>query len=399
MAKITVKDISVKGKRVFMRADFNVPLDGTTIKDLRRIREALPTIRHIVNQGGKLILASHLGRPDGEVVDTLSLKPVAQSLSTLLGKPVAMAPDCVGAEVAKIVAGMKEGDVVLLENLRFHKEEEENDPAFSKALADLADVYVDDAFGTSHRAHASTEGITHYLKPRAAGFLIEKELKYLGGALSEPKRPFVAILGGAKVKDKVPVIRALMEKVDVLIIGGGMAYTFLKAQGISIGKTKFDKDAFETAKVILGESKTARARILLPVDCVIADRFDKKIFDPETKTQTVPVGNIPDEWQGLDVGPETVKIINAEIAAAGTVVWNGPVGVFEQEPFAGGTRAIAEAMAKSHAVTVIGGGDSAAALFKYGLDEKMTHVSTGGGASLEFLEGKVLPGIAALDEA
>jgi 3-phosphoglycerate kinase len=393
MAKLTVKTLDVKGKRVFMRADFNVPLENGVITDDRRIKAALPTIRELLEKGAKLILASHMGRPKGEAKPELTLKPVAERLSSILGKPVTMAPDCIGPEVEKIVADMKEGEIVLLENLRYHKEEKKNDAEFAKALANLADVYVDDAFGTSHRAHASTEGITKYLKPCAVGYLIEKELKFLGDALENPKRPFVAILGGAKVADKIPVIRNLLKKVDTLIIGGGMVYTFYKAEGFEIGNSLFDEEAFETAKKILEEVKNCKAEFILPGDALVADKFDNN-----ANTQIVKKDAIPEGWLGVDIGPESIDIIVDIIKKAGTVVWNGPVGVFEIENFANGTKKIAEALAESDAVTIIGGGDSAAALLKFGLDDKMTHVSTGGGASLEFLEGKILPGIAAIDE-
>jgi len=399
MAKLTVRDIDVREKHVFMRADFNVPLKEGQITDDHRIRAALPSITHLLENGAKLILASHLGRPSGTGFEAdFSLKPVSVRLSELLDKPVSFAPDCVGPEVEKMVAEMKPGDVVLLENLRFHKQEKKNDPDFAKALAALADVYVNDAFGTAHRAHASTEGITNYVSPCAAGFLIEKELKFLGGAMNDPKRPFVAILGGAKVADKVPVIRNLMKKVDVLVIGGGMVYTFYKVQGLGIGDSLFDAEAFETAKEILKEAKDAPARFVIPMDCVVCDIFDPKKVDPKTQIKVVPKEEIPDKWHGVDIGPKTVEAVKAEIQKAGTVVWNGPMGVFELEPFAKGTRKLAEAMAETEAVTIIGGGDSAAALLQFGLEDKMSHVSTGGGASLEFLEGKTLPGIAAIDE-
>jgi len=399
MKKLTVRDLEVKGKLVFMRADFNVPLQNGEITDERRILAALPTIKYLLEKGAKLILASHLGRPKGKSIPELSLLPVSKRLSELLEKPVIMVQDCIGEDVKKITENLKDGEVALLENLRFHNEETSNDADFSKALASLAEVYVNDAFGTAHRAHASTEGITHYLSPCAAGFLIEKELRFLGDALENPKRPFVAILGGAKVADKVPVIRNLLEKVDSLIIGGAMVYTFYKAMGLNIGDSLFDAEAFDTAKSLLEEAKTAKAELIIPVDCIVSDRFDIKQFDPETKIKTVLKEDIPEGWHGVDIGEKSIETIINKIKKAGTVVWNGPMGVFELEPYANGTKKIAETLAKTEAVSIIGGGDSAAALLKFGLDDKMSHVSTGGGASLEFLEGKTLPGIAALDSA
>lgn len=398
MAKKTVKDIDVKGKKVFMRADFNVPLEDGKITDDKRIRAAMPTINYLLERDVKLILASHLGRPKGEVKPEYSLKPVAGRLSEILGKEVKMAPDCIGPEVEEMAAKLEGGDVMLLENLRFHAGEKGNDPEFSKKLASLAEVYVNDAFGTAHRAHASMEGITHYLSPCVGGFLIEKELQYLGKALKKPEHPFLAILGGAKVGDKVPVIRSLMQKVDELIIGGAMMFTFYKAQGLDIGDSYFDEEAFETAKDLLKESQNAPANLVLPQDCLVADRFNKDKYDPETKTKTVDKDQIPEGWYGMDIGPKTIDEFKKKINQAKTVVWNGPMGVFEQEPFAKGTKEVAKALAESDAETIIGGGDSAAALSKFGLDDEMTHVSTGGGASLEFLEGKTLPGIAALDD-
>jgi len=399
MNKLTIKNLDVKGKRVFMRVDFNVPLKGDEITDDRRITASLPSIEYLIAKGAKIILSSHLGRPKGGPAPEFSLKPVAKRLSELLKKPVTMAPDSIGTEVENIIKAMKDGDVVLLENVRFYKEEEKNDPKFSEALAKLAEMYVNDAFGTAHRAHASTEGITHFLKPRASGFLIEKELEFLGNALDNPKRPFLAILGGAKVGDKIPVIRELLKKVDALVIGGGMVFTFYKAEGLEIGKSLFDAEAFETANQLLKEFESSRAKVIIPDDCIIADRFDPRQFDPQTRIKAIAKDQIPVGWFGLDIGPKSIETIVQEIKKANTIVWNGPMGVFEQEAFAAGTRKIAEALAESKAITVIGGGDSAAALLKFGLDEKMTHVSTGGGASLEFLEGKVLPGIAALDNA
>jgi phosphoglycerate kinase len=390
-AKKVVDQIDVKGKRVFVRCDFNVPLEGETITDDIRVVSAMPTINHLVKNGAKVILASHLGRPKGEPKPEFSLKPVAKRLSELLGKEVKLTPDCVGPEAEKMVAAMKDGDVILLENLRFHKQEEKNDPEFCKALAKLAEVYVSDAFGTSHRAHASTEGVMKYLSPCVAGFLIKKELDYLGKALAQPKRPFLAILGGAKVDTKVGVIKALLEKVDQLAIGGGMMFTFAKAQGHEIGKSLFDEPGFEVAKKLLAEKND---NLLLPVDTVVADKFDAA-----ANSKTVDINAIPADWLGMDIGPKTVAILVNAIMKAGTVVWNGPMGVFEMDKFEAGTKAVAEALAKSDCISIIGGGDSAAAIKKFNLEDKMTHISTGGGASLEFLEGQVLPGIAALDDA
>jgi len=394
MAKLTVDKLDVKGKRVFVRVDFNVPIEKGIITDDMRIRGALPTIKLLIKRQAKVILASHLGRPKGGPSPEFSLAPAAKRLSELLGKPVTMASDCIGPEVEKLVSGMKNGDVLMLENVRFHKGEEKNDPEFAKALASLADMYVNDAFGTAHRAHASTEGITHFLKgPFAAGFLIQKELKYLGDALDKPERPFLAILGGKKVADKIGVIQNLLKKLDSLIIGGGMAYTFYKAQGLEIGTSLFDQEAFEKAKEILKEFGGKPEKILLPVDCLVADKFDAS-----ASTKVVAANAIPAGWQGVDVGPESIELFIDKIKRAKTIVWNGPMGIFEIDKFAEGTRRIAEAMAQSGAVTVIGGGDSASALEKFGLTGKMTHVSTGGGASLEFLEGIQLPGIAALTD-
>lgn len=405
MAKLSVADIQVKGKRVLVRCDFNVPLDKSlNITDDSRITESLPTIKKLMADGGRVILASHLGRPDGARVPEFSLKPVAARLSQILGRQVPLAPDCVGPEVERMVAAMKDGDVILLENVRFHKEEDEKKnketkkfsdarQEFAKKMAGLADLYVNDAFGTAHRDHVSTCGVTQFLKPAACGYLIEKELKYLKEALDNPKRPLVAILGGAKVGSKIGVIRDLLDKVDTLVLGGGMVYTFYKAQGLEIGKSLFDAESFEIAKELLKEIKEKNKRVLFPVDVLVADKFEAG-----ANTKIVRIDAIPADMEGVDIGPETIKQVRAEIASAGTVVWNGPVGVFEIDDFAKGTKAVAEALADSKAITIIGGGDSAAAIRKFNLDEKMTHISTGGGASLEFLEGKKLPGIAALDE-
>jgi phosphoglycerate kinase len=385
--KKTVKDIDLRGKRAFVRCDFNVPLDGQTITDDRRIREALPTIQYIVAQGGSAVLASHLGRPKGGPDPKYSLAPVAKRLTELLGQEVKLLPDCVGPEVEAACAALKPGQVVLLENVRFHAEEEANDPAFAKSLASLGDVFVNDAFGTAHRAHASTEGVAHYL-PAVAGFLIEKEIDYLGKALDNPKRPFVAVLGGAKVKDKIAVIESLLPKVDKLVIGGGMAFTFLKAEGYEIGTSLLDGSNVDFAARIV---KDHSDKVVLPVDIVATDKLEAGAAAVVVKADGIPADKL-----GADIGPETQKLFATIVEFAGTVVWNGPMGVFEIDEFAAGTRAVAESMAASKGVTIVGGGDSAAAIEKFGLADKVSHVSTGGGASLEFLEGKELPGIAAL---
>ena len=398
MAKLTLKDVALADKRVLMRVDFNVPLDeNQQITDDARIQAALPSIQYVIEQGGKLILMSHLGRPKGNVVPKMSLTPAATRLSELLGQPVPLAPDCVGAEVEAMAARMNEGDVLLLENLRFHPEEEKNDPAFAEQLAALGDCFVNDAFGTAHRAHASTEGVTHFFDQCAAGFLMQKELEYLGAAVGQPKRPFVAILGGAKVSDKIPVIEHLLTKVDTLILGGGMAFTFFKAQGKEIGSSLLDADRIAFAGDVLAQ---AGDKFALPVDCVVTDKLD---FDGRKvgAVKTVPSDQIPADWEGVDIGPETIKQFSEIIKSAKTVVWNGPMGVFEIEETAKGTFAIAEALAeatKKGATTIIGGGDSASAVKQAGVEQQMSHVSTGGGASLEFLEGKALPGVEALTE-
>lgn len=406
MAKLSVRDINVKGKRVLVRCDFNVPLDeNLNITDDARITESLPTIEKLVADGGRVILASHLGRPKGAVDPKQSLKPVAESLGKLLGKVVPLAPDCVGPEVEKMAANLKDGDVMLLENVRFHAEEDEKaDKAtgefsaartdFARRMAGLAEVYVNDAFGTAHRDHVSTCGVTQFLSPCACGFLIEKELKYLKDALDAPKRPLVAILGGAKVSSKIAVIKALIDKVDTLILGGGMIYTFLKVQGIEIGKSLYEEEAADVARDLLKQFKDARAEVVFGTDVLVTDAFKAG-----ANTKYVSVNEIPADMEGVDIGPDTLKRFKEIIAGAGTIVWNGPVGVFEIDDFAKGTRGVAEAMADSNAITIIGGGDSAAAIKKFGLKDRMTHISTGGGASLEFLEGKILPGIEALDEA
>ncbi|HXL03997.1 MAG: phosphoglycerate kinase [Firmicutes bacterium] len=391
MSKATVRDIDVKGKRVLVRVDFNVPLDDDgKITDDTRIRAALPTIKYLLDRGAKVILASHLGRPKGQRREEFSLAPVAVRLEELLKQSVRKLDDCIGDQVKAEVASMKDGDVILLENLRFYQEEEANDEGFARELASLADIYVNDAFGTAHRAHASTAGVAEFL-PGVAGFLMEKEIEAMGKALSSPERPFVAILGGAKVKDKVGVISNLIEKVDSLIVGGGMAYTFLKAKGFEIGKSIVDTEKLDLAKELMEKAKSKGVKFLLPVDVVVADRFAE-----DADIKVVEVSEIPQDWQALDIGPKTREEFSREIAKAKTVVWNGPMGVFEMKPFAEGTRSVAKALIDSEAVTIVGGGDSAAAISEMGFADKMTHVSTGGGASLEFLEGKVLPGVAVL---
>jgi phosphoglycerate kinase len=390
--KMTVKDLDLKGKKVFCRVDFNVPLDDRgRITDDTRIAASLPTLRYIMEQGGRLILASHLGRPKAAPNPKYSLAPVAPHLSKLLGKPVTMAPDCIGPEVEQLASGLRNGDILLLENVRFHAGEEKNDPAFCRQLAALADLYVNDAFGTAHRAHASTEGVARLLSPAVAGFLMEKEIRYLGGALAEPTRPFVAVLGGAKVSDKILVIENLLAKVDALVIGGGMAYTFLRAQGHEVGKSLVEADKIELAGELLAKAAQRGVRLLLPQDHLIAREFRA---DAEHRVCTN--ADFPADWMGLDIGPQTAELFAGLLKNAGTVIWNGPMGVFEFPAFAQGTFTVARALADSNALTIIGGGDSVAAVNQSGLDDRMTHISTGGGASLEFLEGKELPGIAAL---
>jgi len=391
MAIRTVDQLDLKGKRVFVRVDFNVPLnEKNEVTDDTRIVLSLRTIRFVIETGGRTILASHLGRPKGKRDLKYSLAPVAERLSQLLGQKVLLASDCVGDEVQKQIAKMGEREVILLENLRFHPEEEKNDGVFSKALASLCDVYVNDAFGAAHRAHASTEGMTRYVKEKAAGFLMKEEIDNLEKALSNPEKPYVAILGGAKVSDKIGVIQNLLEKVTVLLIGGGMAYTFLKAQGIDVGKSLVEDDQLGLAHDLLDKAK-GRIKLVLPSDHVAAERMDA-----QAKWQVVRNGEIPAGWVCLDIGPETVKAFASEIRLASTVVWNGPMGVFEMEPFSKGTFAIAQAVANSPAFSIVGGGDSVAAVNKAGVAERISHISTGGGASLEFLEGKALPGIEAL---
>lgn len=393
MNKKTVKDIDVNGKKVLVRCDFNVPLDSETgkITDNRRIRAALPTIQYLLDHNAKVILCSHLGRPKGEFNQKYSLKPVAEELSRLLNRDVKLAKDVIGESAKELTSNMKEGDIVLLENVRFHKEEEQNDPEYSKALASMAEIYVNDAFGTAHRAHSSTTGVADYL-PAVSGFLIEKELEFLGGALENPKHPFVAILGGAKVSDKIGVIENLLDKVDTLIIGGGMAYTFYKAQGHHIGTSICEEDKLDLARSILEKAKQKGVELLLPVDNHVSSEYSN---DGEEKI--VNSTEIPDGFMGLDIGPKTIEKFEAAVKDAKTVVWNGPLGVCEFDKFATGTKAVATMLSKIDATTIIGGGDSAAAIEKLGLADKMTHISTGGGASLEFLEGKILPGIDCLE--
>ena len=392
--KKTIEDIEVKNKRVIVRCDFNVPMQDGAITDDSRIRAALPTIQYLKEHDARVILMSHMGRPKGEPKMEFTMKPVADRLSELLGAEVVFvsSPAVVDDAVRSAAEALQPGQVMLLENVRFRKEETENDPEFAKELASLAEIFVQEAFGTAHRAHASTAGIAEYL-PAVSGHLIEKEVKFLGDAVESPKRPFVAILGGAKVKDKIPVIKNLIGKVDTLLIGGGMAYTFFKSEGYEIGKSILDEESIELAASLLKEAKEAGVEMLLPVDIVCADKFDN-----DANTKTVPCNEIPADMEGLDVGPETVKLYGDKIRSAATVVWNGPMGVFEMDTFAKGTNGIAEAMAECPGTTIIGGGDSAAAIRKAGLADKMTHISTGGGASLEFLEGKKLPGIEVIED-
>ena len=432
MNKKTVKDIDVKGKKVLMRVDFNVPMDGERITDENRINGALPTIQYLLEQGAALILCSHMGKPHNVFNSTLKLNkkekakiealpeeeraaatekalekakgdvkkfnlaPVAKRLSELLGQDVIMAEDVIGPDAQAKAAALKPGQVMVLQNLRFHAEEEKNDPEFAKALASMAEIYVNDAFGTAHRAHASTEGVTHYL-PAVCGFLIEKELRIMGKALENADRPFVAVLGGAKIEDKLNVINNLLEKVDTLIIGGGMAFTFLKAKGYEVGESLLDESKIDYCKDMMKKAEEKGVKLLLPIDSVCVKEFPNPI-DAPIDTLVVDSDKIPADMQGCDIGPKTVELFGAAVKAAKTVVWNGPMGVFENPTLAKGTLAVAQAMADSDAVTIIGGGDSAAAVEQMGLAAKMTHISTGGGASLEYLEGKVLPGVACLDE-
>ena len=398
MSKKTLANLSasdVSGKRVLVRVDFNVPLDDGNITDDTRIRAALPTINDLTGKGAKVILCSHFGRPKG-VTEKLRLTPVAKRLSELLGQTVIKCDDCIGEEVAAQVGAMTNGQVALLENVRFYPEEEKNDPEFAKKLASVADLYVNDAFGTAHRAHASTEGVTHYLSPSVAGFLIEKELQYLEGAISEPKRPLVAIIGGSKVSSKIGVIETLLDKCDKLLLGGGMIFTFYKARGLNVGKSLVEDDKLELARTLEAKAKERGVSLLLPTDVVVADNFA-----PDANSQVVSIENIPDGWMGLDIGPDAVKTFQDALVGCQTVIWNGPMGVFEFDKFAVGTEAIARSLSqltKQGACTIIGGGDSVAAVEKLNLASEMSHISTGGGASLELLEGKILPGIAALDD-
>lgn len=394
MPKISVRDLNVKAKRIFMRVDFNVPLnDAGEITDDTRIRASLPTIKYIVERGGRLILASHLGRPKGKPNPKMSLKPAATRLAEMLGKPVAFAPDCIGPQAEAAAKALKDGDVLLLENLRFHPEEEKNVPEFAQQLAALAEVYVDDAFGSAHRAHASTEGITHYLSPCAAGLLMEKELEYLGKAVENVARPYVAIVGGAKVSDKIELLQNFLKIADTVLVGGAMAYTFLKAQGVEVGLSKTEDDKLDLAKSLLQDAQSRGKEFLLPKDHIVAEKFDASAAAETAATRAIPANRI-----GLDIGPATRAEYAAEIAKAKTIVWNGPMGVFEMSQFAAGTLAIAKAVAASSAVSIVGGGDSVSAVNKMGVADKISHISTGGGASLEFLSGLTLPGVAALTE-
>ena len=389
--KKSIRDIDVNGKKVFIRVDYNVPMDeNQNITNDKRIVATLPTLNYLLENNASIIIACHLGRPKGERVPEFSVAPVAKKLGEIMGKEVKFAPDCVGPEAEKMATELQPGEILVLENLRYHKEEEKNDPKFAEQLAKLADIVVNDAFGVSHRAHASVEGITKFI-PAVAGFLMENEIKFVGQAVANPVRPFVAIIGGAKVSDKIGVISNLLEKVDTLIIGGGMANTFVAAQGFNTGKSLVEADKLELARELIEKAKATNVNLLLPTDMVIADKFAA-----DAQTAVVGLDGIKDEWMALDIGPETAKTYAAALVDAKTVVWNGPMGVFEIDAFAKGTEAVAKAVADSSATSIVGGGDSIAALKKTGLSDKISHISTGGGASLEFLEGKVLPGIAAL---
>lgn len=393
MGKKTIKDVNIKGKRVLCRVDFNVPMNDGTIADDTRIRAAIPTIEYLSEQGAIVILVSHLGRPKGEVKKELSLAPAGERLSELIGKKVLMSNESYGEIVKKRISQLQEGEIILLENVRFYPGEEQNDSQLAKEFADLADIYVNDAFGTAHRAHVSTEGVAHYL-PSVAGFLMEKEIDVLGKALSHPERPFTAVIGGAKVKDKIGVIDNLLDKVDHIIIGGGLAFTFIKAQGYEIGNSLLEEDKIELAKSFIEKAKKKGVQFHMPIDVVIADEFSES-----ARVNTVDIDSIPAEWQALDIGPKTVELYNRVIQESKLVVWNGPMGVFEMKPFSNGTKAVAEALANAkETYSIIGGGDSARAVEQFGLADQMSHISTGGGASLEFMEGKNLPSIAVLDE-
>ncbi|UCD18244.1 MAG: phosphoglycerate kinase [Candidatus Zixiibacteriota bacterium] len=398
MNKLSVSDIDFKGKRTLIRVDFNVPLDDAlNITDDRRIVASLPTIKKVLGDGGRAILCSHLGRPKGKAVPEMSLKPVAKRLSELLDRKITCAPDCIGDETVKMIEALVDGEAILLENLRYHKEETDNSPVFARQLAAHAELYINDAFGSAHRAHASTEGVTKFIDICAAGFLMEKELKYLGSALAEPQRPFVAVLGGAKISGKIDVIENLFNRVDAILIGGGMAFTFFKAMGMNIGQSLLEDDKIGMAGEIIKKAKSRKIKFLLPADCVVAD----EITD-DARIDTVPADGIRDDMKGVDIGPRTIQLFRDELLIAGTVVWNGPMGVFEIDAFARGTYEIAGILAEATAdgaVTIVGGGDSALAVKKCGLEDKLSHISTGGGASLEFLEGKILPGVAALSDA
>jgi len=397
MAKKTIDDIILKNKKVLMRCDFNVPLDDDgKITDDRRITASLPSIKKVLSENGALVLCSHLGRPKGQKIPAMSLKPVANKLSDLLNLTIKLTDDCIGEQADSLKKDLQPREILLLENLRFHEGESKNDPEFARELAKGCDVYVNDAFGTAHRAHASTEGVTHYIDQSVAGYLIEKEIEYLDGAINNPKRPLVAILGGAKISGKIDVIKNLFDKVDSLIIGGGMVFTFFKAKGMEIGTSLLEEDRIEMAKDLLSEAEKRGISMLLPDDVVIADKFDN-----HASRKTVSVEEIPSDWMGLDIGPVTIEKFDSEIKKSRTIVWNGPMGAFEMDNFAVGTKKIAESLAEASdrgATTIVGGGDSAAAISKFGLDDKISHISTGGGASLEFLEGKKLPGIEALTD-